>query len=323
MKSEKVENLIMDGTNLCHIHFHGNKGADDDSYIPMTFHTMLNSMKFLYNKFKPERIIIAFDDKHPSWRKLYTKDLSECVTHKGYKSGRNKDKTPQEIERRKSLDENSEFLKEMFEKHTSLITLSRKYLEADDLIAGYVQMHPSEKSIIISSDKDFHQLITDNVRLYNPVSNEFRTLDDYNNDPKLFMFLKCFRGDAGDSVISSYPRLRQNKVFEAYEDDFKRTNILNHTFKVEDINPKTGILETHEYVCKDLFEENELLMDLTKQPDSIKALIKKSVEEAKAKRSKMNMFNFLRFCNRYQLVNIIKDADSFIKPFNLSDRLDP
>jgi len=100
--SEDVDTLLIDATNLCHIHFHGNKNADDDEYISMTFHTLLYSIKFLYNKFKPSKIVMAFDHTHPSWRKLYTKNLDECVTHVGYKSKRNQKQTPKEKERRQS-----------------------------------------------------------------------------------------------------------------------------------------------------------------------------------------------------------------------------
>lgn len=315
------DTLLIDATNLCHIHFHGNKGADDDSYISMTFHTLLCSIKFLYNKFKPKKIIMVFDDKHPSWRKLYTKDIDQCVTHVRYKSKRNKNETPKEKERRATLDKESVFLKEMFQQHTSIPTLSKKYLEGDDIIAGYVQTYEAEDIIIVSSDKDFTQLIGDNVRLYNPVANEFRSLSDWNNDAKLFMFEKCIRGDAGDSVISSYPRLRATKIVEAYTDDFKKNNLLNHIFEVEDIHPETGKLIVYQYETKKLFEENELLMDLSKQPDYIKDMIKDAV--ANITPSKFNMFQFLKFCGKYELRRIVKDAEQFIKPFSLSGHLDP
>lgn len=318
--SEDVDTLLIDATNLCHIHFHGNKNADDDEYISMTFHTLLYSIKFLYNKFKPSKIVMAFDHTHPSWRKLYTKNLDECVTHVGYKSKRNQKQTPKEKERRQSLDKESVFLKEFFKDNTTITTLSRKYLEGDDIIAGYVQKYTDENVVIVSSDKDFTQLISDNVKLYNPVANEFRSLSDWNNDSKLFLFEKCIRGDSGDSVISSYPRLRSNKIVEAYSDDFKRNNLFNHTFKCEDINPKTGTLETHEYETGKLFEENVLLMDLNKQPDYIRDLIDETVSDLTS--AKFNMFNFLKFCNKYKLPRLIKEAEQFIKPFNLQKHSD-
>lgn len=317
MNNEHVDNLLIDGSNLCHIHFHGNKNADDDTFLSLTFMTALNSIKYLYLKFKPKNIIIVFDNKL-SWRKVYTEDIESCVTHVKYKSKRHKNKTAKELERLAILEENIIVLKEMFQKHTSILTLSRKLLEGDDLIAGYIQLYPQEKTIIVSSDKDFYQLITDNVKLYNPVSEKFRTLEDWDDDAKLFIFEKCFRGDDGDSVISSYPRIRRNKIKQAYTDDFTLNNVMNNKFSVEYINHDGDLIMT-EYTTKDVFEENKLLMDLTCQPEEIKSLIKKTILEERDANCdvRMSMFNFLKFCNKYQLVNIIKNAQSFMIPFNL------
>lgn len=313
-----IDNLIIDATNLCHIHFHGNKNSDDDEYISMTFMTLLNNIKFLYYKFKPKRIVMVFDNGPKSWRKVYTEDIDECITHLAYKSERRLNKTPKELIRLENLEKNIICLREMFEQYTSVLVLSKKFLEADDIIARYVQIFHEEKNIIISSDKDFHQLITDNVRLYNPVSNQFRTLSDWDDNPKLFMFEKCIRGDRGDSVISSYPRLQRKKIIKAFNDEFEMNNIMNHSFKVEFLD-KNGVLQQRSYITKDIYEENRLLMDLSYQPEHIKDMAEKHILKKMEENisNRMSMFNFLKFCNKYQLVNIIKNAESFIKPFNL------
>ena len=51
--------------------------------------------------------------------------------------------------------------------------------EADDMIARWVQLHPKEKHIIVSSDSDFYQLISDNVQMYNGITDTTITNEGY------------------------------------------------------------------------------------------------------------------------------------------------
>jgi 5'-3' exonuclease len=60
--------------------------------------------------------------------------------------------------------------------------LQDKQLEADDLIAGWIQQHPKDKHVIISSDSDFAQLVDANVKQYNGISNTLTTIDGYFTD---------------------------------------------------------------------------------------------------------------------------------------------
>ena len=55
-----------------------------------------------------------------------------------------------------------EFKKFIYEK-TNCTVLQHPQLEADDLIAGFIQCHPTDDHVIISSDTDFHQLLAENV----------------------------------------------------------------------------------------------------------------------------------------------------------------
>ena len=59
--------------------------------------------------------------------------------------------------------------KEFITDKTNCTVLQNPVLEADDLIAGFIQTHPEDKHVIISTDSDFHQLIAPNVAQYNGV----------------------------------------------------------------------------------------------------------------------------------------------------------
>lgn len=304
-----VKNLIFDGNNLCNIHFYGNKNSSEDEYIGMCFQGMIQGMNFIYEKFKPNRVVVVFDNG--SWRKLYTKDLSNCVTHLKYKGTRNNNKSPSEIERRRHLMEKLKEFETVLRDYTNIVTLSGKLLEADDLIAGFVDHYPDDKHVIVSSDKDFMQLISDRVELFNPVSGEFRTLDEHLNDANFYLFEKCFRGDkASDNIMSSYPRLARKKIEQAYTDDYLRTNLLNHQFSVEHINEE-GELVKYDYTTKDVFEENKYLLCLRSQPDIIKERIKEVINRECGKDKTCSMFHFAKFCSEFDLPNIIKNLDRY------------
>ena len=66
--------------------------------------------------------------------------------------------------------------------------------EADDIIAVLVRL-ANERTLILSSDKDFVQLHTFNVRQYSPMQKKF-----VDGDPKWSLHEKIIKGDVGDGV---------------------------------------------------------------------------------------------------------------------------
>ncbi|MNR13426.1 DNA polymerase I [compost metagenome] len=186
------------------------------------------------------------------------------------------------------------------------MTLARDGLEADDLMAGVAQLfHETHDIIIISADKDLMQLLRyPSVVLIDPATGKPRTLVDHKMDADLFMFVKCIRGDAGDNVQSAFPRVRMTRIMEAYTDPYARANLMEETWTDE-----TG----RELKVKDLFAENELLMDLSKQPQEIRDSIEDGVLEGFENKGTFNHFHFLRFCGKFGLVNISNSLENFVK----------
>jgi 5'-3' exonuclease len=92
--------------------------------------------------------------------------------------------------------------------------------EADDLIASYVKQHLNEINIIMSSDKDFYQIISDTVILYRPGTDGDRFYDAERAEdhmfrlykvhisPKSIRMFKSLTGDASDTIVG-IPRLRK------------------------------------------------------------------------------------------------------------------
>lgn len=305
-----AKTLLIDASNILYRTFFAHIKESLDVNVGMCHHIALSTINKYFNKYKVSEVVLAFDDY--SWRKAYTKRLDRCVTYKKYKGNRRKDMSPSDQQKMELFDSHIQEFIDLFQQKTSIVVLHRKYLEADDLIAGYIQEHPEDEHILVSADKDFMQLLVrNNLTLIDPMTDKERTLEEHNQDPDFFMFEKCLRGDSGDNVMSSYPRIRQTKIEEAYRDPLVRTNIMQNKFTVL-VNDDDGVPEEMEFVTQEVFDENVLLMDLTAQPEYIRTLITDTITTALDNRGKFNYMEFLRFCGKYEL-NAIRDrADSFV-----------
>lgn len=301
--------LILDVNNLMYRNFFAHISESENDITALCYHSMLVTSLKYYREYKPDILVMAFDSPN-SWRKIYTKsDL--CLTPQIYKGNRKTNLTPLERKKLEQFDTKISSFAEIIKTYTNILVLQYKNLEADDLIAGYIQTHPNMSHILISSDKDFMQLLNANsLTIIDPENNKPRSLAEWDNDEKYFMFLKCFRGDKNDNVISAYPRLREKKIKEAYKDEYKFQNIINE----ELLYPfnKNGEYCEKKLRVGDVFEENNLLMNLYEQPANIRQMIDKCISEAYENRQKFNYVKFLKFCGKNQLQNIIDKIDSFV-----------
>jgi len=139
---------------------------------------------------------------------------------------------------RKMRDKKEDNDDEAFEREKSIINAIleelcvRQYeyenVEGDDIIAYYVKnKKPNEKVVIVSSDKDLTQLISDTVIIYNPRMKDFVTKD--NSVEKIgithenVVLEKILCGDASDNIkgvkgigettlIKLFPQIKDTKT---------------------------------------------------------------------------------------------------------------
>ena len=86
-------------------------------------------------------------------------------------------------------------------------TIAIDKTEADDIIAylgSIIPEKPEDKIIIVSSDKDFLQLVNENVLVYRPIEKEYYNEDTikekFNISPHNFIIYKTLLGDSSDKV---------------------------------------------------------------------------------------------------------------------------
>jgi len=293
--------LVLDISNVLYRTFFANKSEDDTTIGGLAHHCALTTINKYFKQFQPHKIIMTFD--RPNWRKEYT-ESDQCISGKIYKGHRRQKMTPSEKAKYERFKEHLTDFENMMREHTSVVCCAGDGLEADDLVALFVQMHPDDELIVVSGDKDLMQLLDhDNIRLIDPATGKDRTLDEWGGDRDLFIFEKCFRGDAGDNVQSALPRIKKTRIMKAYNDPFERANVMNETW----IHPVTG----KEMVVKHLFKENELLMDLTQQPDEVRKNAIKIILKEMDNPGKYSYFHFMKFLGKYELKKIASQAELF------------
>jgi DNA polymerase I len=183
---EKNNLLILDGNNLAY-RWIGRHNYDNftEDYI--------STIKSLAGSYHAKRIIVAFD----FGKSYYRVELLDT-----YKAGRKKPTTPEETQKY------DDFFKCLNETIEELPMESYKFrgVEADDIIA-YLTTHLAENYEhiwIVSSDTDLHQLITENVSIFNLYSRKEITedslLEDKGLSPSEVLLAKIIAGDSGDNI---------------------------------------------------------------------------------------------------------------------------
>lgn len=304
--------LVFDITNMLYRTFFVNKMKHSvEESAGLAHHSALITLNKYFRNFKPHKVVMAFD--RTSWRKAYTADGDLCISGKPYKGNRRQNMTEAEKEMFAKFTQHLRDFEEMMDKKTSVVCLAGDGLEADDLIAGVVHEFPDDEVIIVSADKDLIQLLrNENVKLIDPATGEDRRKllnKDYDGDVDYFMFEKCIRGDTGDNVQSAFPGVRKTRIKKAYTDAFEQVNMMNETWSIGHL----GDEDYKEFIVKELFEENKLLMDLTAQPDVIKDRIKLEITESFDNPGEYSHFHFLKFLGKYELKKISEQVDNFVK----------
>ena len=318
--------LIVDTANTFFRARHSaHRQADTWDKLGFSIHTTLGSVNKSWRDQKADHVIFCLEGR--SWRKDF------YAPYKANRAVARAALTEREAEEDRLFWETFDALKDFLGNKTNCTVLQHANLEADDLIAGWIQAHPADHHTIVSSDTDFHQLLAENVNQYNGIADELHTIKGIFDkkgkavidkktkeakvipDPKWILFEKCMRGDPTDNVFSAFPGVRKvgskNKVGlqEAFNDKDAKGFAWNNLM-LQRWTDHNGI----EHKVLDDYHRNVQLVDLTAQPDEVKVQIAETIADGAVPLNRpMVGAQFLKFCGKYDLVKMSEQADSFVR----------
>jgi 5'-3' exonuclease len=209
--------ILVDTANTFFRARHVTRGDLNDK-VGMSIHVILNSVRKAWKDFNGSHVIFCLEGR--SWRK------DHYAPYKRNRTDARALQSPREAEEDRVFWETFDKFKDFVTEKTNCTVLQHPQLEADDLIAGWIQAHPNDDHVIISTDGDFAQLIAPNVKQCNGVAETLTTIEGIFDkkgkrvkdkktgedvvppNPPWILFEKCMRGDSSDNVFSAYPGVR-------------------------------------------------------------------------------------------------------------------
>lgn len=192
--------LLIDGLNLHTRHYVANPAMSSAGHQVGGVVGFLKGIQLLSNKLHPKHVCVVWEGGgSPRRRAIFP----------NYKSKRR----PQKLNRYYENDipdtvENRNYQIRLLIELLRQTTVTQAYVsdcEADDVI-GYLVKYKfkDENCIIVSSDKDYYQLITDRVLQWSPGQKKFISRDDviskFGIPPHNFCLTRCFIGDKSDAI---------------------------------------------------------------------------------------------------------------------------
>ena len=206
LKSEKVEEslnsrvLLIDGLNTFLRAFTAIGWVNKDLSHIGGLTGFLRSLGYIIKLVRPTRVIVVFDGQGSSTNKRYI--------YPDYKANRGLNRVTNWESFESQQDESEAITSQIVRLVYYLKTLpvdliSIDKIEADDVI-GYIAGKLDGEVTIMSSDKDYLQLVSDRVSVYSPTKKKFYdrdlVLSEFGVTPKNFLTQKILLGDSGDNV---------------------------------------------------------------------------------------------------------------------------
>ena len=213
---------------------------------------------------RPTRTIIVFDGKGGSNRRRKIFPQYKMGRKMSHRLNRTHDFLTREEEKKMMIFQLNRIVEYLECLPVTIINMDG--IEADDVI-GYCAKHIFDnKSTIMSTDKDFLQLIDENIRVYSPTKkkmyDEEKIIEEYGISSHNFLLYRMLDGDVSDSIpgVKGVGLKSLLKYFPFLEN--------SHKYTIEDViksaKAKKDIYKLCEEITKsgDQMVLNEKLMDL-------------------------------------------------------------
>ncbi len=161
----------------------------------------LKILQKLCREIKPTQIYICWDGREGSSKRR--------KINSGYKEGRKPIRLNRDI---RHLSDQEEIENKIWQQlrlaeyfnQLPICQLNIEFSEADDIIGALVARFRGKQKVVISSDKDYFQLLDDTTLLYRPtqkqILNKNNIISEYNIHPSNFAVARAIVGDKSDNL---------------------------------------------------------------------------------------------------------------------------
>jgi len=313
--SEGTRTLLIDGLNLFFRNF-----AMMNMVNPSGIHIgglggFFRSLGAEIRRTQPDQVYVIFDGAGSTTNRKNI--LSE------YKSGR-EDQRVTNWEVFDSLDDEHDSKVDQivrvihYLKTLPVKTVILDKVEADDIIAylcDKLPNHPDDKVFIVSSDKDFLQLVNKNVIVYRPMEKKYYTEEvfksKYKMSPQNFILHKTLLGDASDK-IKGVKGLGEKGLLKKFPELSERDLTFDDIFEICEKKFKDHVVYARIIQGVDDLEKNYKVMDLS-NPMMDENEKKYLDEVAKSKELNYIPEQFISLYNEDQLGGMIRNLDYWLK----------
>ena len=309
--------MIIDGLNTFIRVFSAVPALNDDGDHIGGVTGFLRSIAANIRQIRPTRCVIVFDGKGGSKRR---KELFP-----EYKANRANKTAFNRYQEFASLEDEQDSMKRQFGRLIQYLnclpitTISIDNVEADDVmayIANEIYTKDDNRATIVSTDRDFLQLVNNRISVWSPIKKKMYTpsvmQEEFGFSPKNYLLYRSFIGDKSDnipglkgvgpkSLIKYFPMFTEDREIHIHEIVEYATNV-DKKYKV------------HELVSnnKELLELNYKLMQL-KEVDINGNAKMLTLDKVKGDIDKLNSFEFKKMFMADKMYTVIKDLDSWLK----------
>ena len=306
--------LLIDGLNLFFRNFAMMNMVNPDGIHIGGLGGFFRSLGAMIRQTQPDKVYVIFDG------------ASSTVNRKNlvpeYKSGRNEQRVTNWEVFDSLADEHDSKVDQIVRVIQYLKTLPVKTLildkvEADDIIAylcGKLPNQPDDKLFIVSSDKDFLQLVNQNVIVYRPMEKKYYTEDvmreKYKMPAKNFILYKTLLGDSSDK-IKGIKGLGEKGIFKKFPELTEGVLTFDDVFNICEQKFKDHVVYARVIQGIDELEKNYKIMDLSNP--MIGENDKKYLDEV-VKSKELNYIpkQFIAMYNEDKLGGMIRNLDYWL-----------
>jgi len=311
--------LIIDGLNTFIRSWTTNPTMNEDGDHTGGVIGSLKSVGYQIREFNPTRCIVTFDGQDGS--------KSRKKLHSGYKAGREKNRFRvnrqyqgmlSEADERLSMKQQFLWLNDVLDS-LPVQTMIYDGIEADDTIAYLTKQtveNEGGEAIIVSTDKDFLQLVSDKVLVFSPTKkklyNRQMVFDEFGIWPQNMLLYRTLDGDKSDNIpgikgcgiktiLKRFPELSEDRLI-SHEELFEMCEEKQGKIKLY-----TDVLE-----AKDKLMLNKRLMELHDPhiPSQQKMKILDRYREDDVTFSKMD---FLKVGTKYKILQNWRDINDWLQ----------